>query len=60
MEINITAHLSIDESEIDIYKEYLAEIKEFKKSDKPVIGDKWPADGNYLPTAEVFLDSVKK
>ncbi len=45
---------------VDIYKEYLAEIKEFKKSDKPVIGDKWPADGNYLPTAEVFLDSVKK
>ncbi|RCS26138.1 DUF3365 domain-containing protein [Polaribacter sp. WD7] len=45
---------------VDIYKEYLAEIEEFKKSDKPEIGSKWPAEGNYLPTAEVFLDSVKK
>ncbi len=45
---------------VDIYEEYLEEIKEFTKSDKPTIGDKWPAEGNYLPTAEVFLDSVKK
>lgn len=45
---------------VDIYKAYLDEIKEFKKSDKPSIGSKWPVEGNYLPTAEVFLDSVKK
>ena len=45
---------------VDIYEEYLEEIKEFSKSNKPTIGDKWPAEGNYLPTAEVFLDSVKK
>jgi hypothetical protein len=45
---------------VDIYMEYLDEIKAFRKSDKPEIGDKWPAEGNYLPTAEVFLDSVKK
>jgi hypothetical protein len=51
---------SYAEGTVDIYKEYLEEIKDFKKSDKPEIGDKWPAEGNYLPTAEVFLDSVKK
>ena len=45
---------------VDIYMEYLDEIKAFRKSDKPEIGDKWPAEGNYLPTPEVFLDSVRK
>jgi len=45
---------------VDIYKEYLAEIAAFKESEKPEIGTKWPKDGNYLPTPEVFLDSVKK
>ncbi|AUP77612.1 c-type heme family protein [Flavivirga eckloniae] len=45
---------------VDIYMEYLDEIEAFEKSEKPVIGDKWPEEGNYLPTAEVFLDSVKK
>ena len=45
---------------VDIYMEYLDEIEDFKESDKPEIGDKWPAEGNYLPTAEAFLDSVKK
>lgn len=45
---------------VDIYMEYLDEIKAFKDSEKPEIGDKWPEEGNYLPTAEVFLDSVKK
>ena len=45
---------------VDIYVEYLNEIEDFKESKKPIIGKKWPADGNYLPTAEVFLDSVRK
>lgn len=45
---------------VDIYVEYLDEIAAFKTSEKPVIGDKWPAEGNYLPTPEVFLDSVRK
>ncbi|KJD36562.1 hypothetical protein PW52_02620 [Tamlana sedimentorum] len=45
---------------VDIYMEYLDEIEHFKESEKPEIGDKWPQDGKYLPTAEVFLDSVKK
>lgn len=45
---------------LDIYKEYIDEINDFKESGKPQIGKKWPAEGNYLPTPEVFLDSVKK
>ncbi len=45
---------------VDIYVEYLNEIAAFENSEKPTIGDKWPEEGNYLPTAEVFLDSVRK
>lgn len=45
---------------IDTYKEYLAEVATFKESEKPEIGTKWPSQGKYLPTPEVFLDSVKK
>ena len=43
-----------------IYNAYLAEIKDFKESKKPTIGDKWPSKGFYVPTAEVFIDSVRK
>ncbi|MEM9001711.1 MAG: DUF3365 domain-containing protein [Bacteroidota bacterium] len=45
---------------VDIYVEYLDEIAAFEESEKPVIGEKWPEEGNYLPTPEVFLDSVRK
>ncbi|OBQ55309.1 DUF3365 domain-containing protein [Tamlana sp. s12] len=45
---------------VDIYMAYLDEVEDFKTSEKPEIGDKWPEDGKYLPSAEVFLDSVKK
>jgi adenylate cyclase len=44
----------------DIYTEYLDEIAKFEASEKPEIGKLWPAKGKYLPTAEVFLDSVNK
>lgn len=44
----------------DIYNAYLAEVANFKTSEKPEIGNKWPSEGKYLPTAEVFLDSVRK
>ncbi len=43
-----------------VYNDYLDEIKNFKTSSKPVVGDKWPSSGNYIPTPEVFLDSVRK
>ncbi|WP_298547801.1 DUF3365 domain-containing protein [uncultured Aquimarina sp.] len=44
-----------------IYNAYLEEIAAFKNdSTKPQIGNKWPSKGFYLPTAEVFIDSVRK
>jgi len=43
-----------------IYNDYLAEIAAFKESEKPTIGNKWPSSGKYLPTPEVFIDSVRK
>lgn len=43
-----------------IYNAYLKEIAAFKDSPKPVIGDKWPSGGFQLPSAEVFIDSVRK
>lgn len=44
-----------------VYQDYLDEIAAFKTSTKPEIGDKWPsAGGMYLPSPEVFLDSVRE
>jgi len=43
-----------------IYNDYLEEISAFKTSDRPTIGDKWPSVGVYLPSVEVFSDSVRK
>ncbi len=43
-----------------IYNAYLKEIAAFKNSPKPVIGKTWPSKGFNLPTAEVFIDSVRK
>jgi adenylate cyclase len=45
---------------VDTYKEYLAEVATFTESEKPEIGNKWPSQGKYLPTAEVFIDSIRK
>jgi len=43
-----------------VYNAYLAEIAAFKTSPKPAIGKTWPSKGFNLPTAEVFIDSVRK
>jgi len=43
-----------------IYNAYLDEIAAFKTSKKPAIGKTWPSKGFNLPTAEVFIDSVRK
>lgn len=43
-----------------VYNAYLAEIDAFKTSPKPVIGAVWPSKGFNLPTAEIFIDSVRK
>lgn len=40
------------------YDLFLAEVKNYKNSSVPEIGDKWPQKGNYLPSTETFLDSV--
>ena len=42
------------------YNAFLKEIEAFTESEKPEIGEKWPSEGKYLPTAEVFVDSVSK
>ncbi len=39
--------------------QYVTEIEGFKNSPKPEVGDKWPSEGLYIPSPEVFLDSVK-
>lgn len=43
-----------------IYNDYLEEIAAFKESEKPEVGKKWPSAGKYLPSPEVFIDSVRK
>lgn len=43
-----------------IYNAYLEEIAAFKSSPKPAIGSTWPSKGFNLPSAEVFIDSVRK
>ena len=43
----------IDSVEV-IYNEFISEIDGFKESPKPEIGDKWPADGFYLPSQKII------
>lgn len=43
-----------------IYTEFLDEVKAFKTKPIPEIGDKWPSEGFFLPTAEAFIDSTRK
>lgn len=42
------------------YSAFLDEVKGFKEHPVPEIGNKWPAKGYYLPSTEVFLDSIKQ
>jgi hypothetical protein len=42
---------------------YLQYLKKFDATDlnsKPIIGNKWPSQGNFLPDYETFSDSVQK
>lgn len=39
--------------------EYHEEIAGFKTSEKPVIGDKWPTEGMFVPSPNAFMDSVQ-
>lgn len=40
----------------EAYSEYLAKTQSFTK--KPLIGDKWPKDGFYLPSLETFMKRI--
>ncbi len=43
------------------YNKYLEKVNLFNNTKKPIIGDKWPIEGYYLPTKDVFknkLDSL--
>lgn len=42
----------------DTYSSYLDKTKKFKHYEQPVIGEKWPDEGYFLPSADVFLDTV--
>jgi len=39
--------------------EYVEEIDGFTESEKPVVGEKWPTEGVFIPSPDAFLDSVK-
>lgn len=39
------------------YEDYLAKTRTFS-TNRPDIGEKWPADGLFLPTADVFMKAV--
>ncbi len=40
------------------YETYLNKVKTFKNA--PIIGDKWPRDGYYLPTVDVFMKELEQ
>lgn len=41
---------------VHTYNKYLDKAKSFPEV--PEVGDKWPSEGYYLPSAEVFIDSI--
>lgn len=65
-----TDSLSTDElmAMIDVYKKgvsntydsYLKEIETFNQKEKPYVGKFWPVDGYYIPSLEVFNDTLSK
>jgi adenylate cyclase len=40
------------------YSSYLDKTKNFKHSEQPIIGEKWPIEGNFLPSSDIFLDTI--
>ena len=40
-------------------EEFHEEIANYKTSEKPEIGDKWPNEGLYIPSAKAYMDSVQ-
>jgi adenylate cyclase len=46
-------------SAVDAYASYLQKVRKFEGDTRPVIGDKWPRDGFYLPDVETFRKAVE-
>jgi adenylate cyclase len=46
-------------SSVEAYASYLQKAGKFPPQARPVIGDKWPRDGLYLPDAETFRAAVE-
>lgn len=44
---------------VDAYGSYLQKVAQFPPNARPVIGDKWPRDGFYLPDQETFRQAVE-
>ena len=42
----------------DAYRDYIRKVGTF--AEPPVIGERWPAEGFYLPTPEVFMAEVRR
>lgn len=54
-----TIILAYRKGTVATYEAFLAEVKTFKNQEIPEIGENWPAEGYFLPTSNVFIDSVK-
>lgn len=46
-------------SAVAAYGSYLKKVDKFEGDAKPVVGDKWPRDGFYLPDLETFRKAVE-
>lgn len=46
-------------SAVDAYASYLQKVNTFPAEARPVVGDKWPRDGFYLPDLETFRRTVE-
>lgn len=44
----------------DIYGAYINEVKGFKNTEIPNIGDNWPANGYFLPSTKALNDTLAK
>lgn len=46
-------------SSVDAYGSFLQKVGKYQGAAKPVVGDKWPRDGFYLPDLETFRKAVE-
>lgn len=45
-------------SAMTTYEIYLDKVRQFPVDDQPVIGDKWPRDGRFIPNAATFAKTI--